>query len=635
MDGKEKLKLAKEALESGSYDKDTIEYIFPELKESRDEMTKNEIITFVEQAIHHGSGTPVPQEMENKWIAWLEKQSNRTIDSSKNYQDDKPNGGIVLEDFNGSEGFYKLNLDYLNRKQVEEIEEIVRGWNKDSKAYNEKIKACIGMCLTDANEQRFKDYNTSLKDCLLWLEKQGVKTNPYSGVSFEYNGHIWGMCARDNGVDILLDKQLFKHLEKQDEQENLCDKCRKEHPSHSCQDITALGMCAVEHDKVEPRFHKGDWIVFNGLTLLIEEVLQGWYRTVSIGGIHNSYDWSIDNTARIWTLQNEAKDGDVLVCEDEEYLLFKSFSNTDMKIKLYCWYNCQTSNFHLSVDLKLRQDANIYPATKEQRDTLMKAMTDAGYIFDVERKELKKIEQKSALCEDDERERKRIIGLLEGWSSTFKETCYAEDCKCGIVWLESLKYRYTWKPSEKQLDALEHFVRSVGESGYSSPYDQNTKLLYSLLTDLQVLKQQGEQKPFNYENCNIKQKDFAPKSTMEAIEEKVDEANFADDKKADVVKPIFKVGDEVYNMFDKSLAHVVIEYVDETTYYGDTTNFDIIDQDQWGIVRSCENCKCGHYDYPAVSCYLHEDCGGDEPIIIHDDDFVETAMNCKEFEQEN
>lgn len=32
-----KLALAKEALDSGSYDKETIEYIFPELKESEDE----------------------------------------------------------------------------------------------------------------------------------------------------------------------------------------------------------------------------------------------------------------------------------------------------------------------------------------------------------------------------------------------------------------------------------------------------------------------------------------------------------------------------------------------------------------------------------------------------------------------
>ena len=37
----------------------------------------------------------------------------------------------------------------------------------------------------------------------------------------------------------------------------------------------------------------------------------------------------------------------------------------------------------------------VHPSTKEQRDTLMKAIADAGYIFDIEKKELKKIEQKS------------------------------------------------------------------------------------------------------------------------------------------------------------------------------------------------------------------------------------------------
>ena len=38
----------------------------------------------------------------------------------------KPNGGIVLEDFNEGEGFYKVNLAYLNREQVIEIEELVK-----------------------------------------------------------------------------------------------------------------------------------------------------------------------------------------------------------------------------------------------------------------------------------------------------------------------------------------------------------------------------------------------------------------------------------------------------------------------------------------------------------------------------
>lgn len=57
------------------------------------------------------------------------------------------------------------------------------------KESDEKIRNCIGVCLTDANEQRFKDYNTSLKDCLAWLEKQGKHTNPFE---FELsNSSIW------------------------------------------------------------------------------------------------------------------------------------------------------------------------------------------------------------------------------------------------------------------------------------------------------------------------------------------------------------------------------------------------------------------------------------------------------------
>ena len=44
-----------------------------------------------------------------------------------------------------------------------------------------------------------------------------------------------------------------------------------------------------------------------------------------------------------------------------------------------------------------------------------------------------------------------------------------------------------WKPSNEQINALEHFVRSIGESGYASPYDNDTKLIYSLLEQLKQL----------------------------------------------------------------------------------------------------------------------------------------------------
>lgn len=51
--------------------------------------------------------------------------------------------------------------------------------------------------------------NIEISEALAYLEKQGEqKPNPYSGISFEYNGHTWGMCARDGGVKILIDGEL-------------------------------------------------------------------------------------------------------------------------------------------------------------------------------------------------------------------------------------------------------------------------------------------------------------------------------------------------------------------------------------------------------------------------------------------
>ncbi len=152
-----------------------LDNIFPELKESEDDRIKKALVRF------HKSTIDIDGIKGGEIIAWLEKQGKCKTDCHSNHQDvNYPNGCIVLEDFNGGEGFYKLNLDYLNKKQVEEVEEMVRTWNKESKTSNENIKSCIGMCLTDANEQRFKDYNTTLKDCLAWLEKQGERSGTFT-----------------------------------------------------------------------------------------------------------------------------------------------------------------------------------------------------------------------------------------------------------------------------------------------------------------------------------------------------------------------------------------------------------------------------------------------------------------------
>ena len=133
----------------------------------------------------------------------------------------KPNGGIVREDFTQGDGWYKVNLDYLSKAQVEEIEQLVEKWNPKEVSEDKKIKKAILIYLDwlDGKKDYLPKGDYTIKDMILWLEKQGEKhPDPYNGISFEYNGHIWGMCARDNGVDISCDKHLIKHLERQGEQ---------------------------------------------------------------------------------------------------------------------------------------------------------------------------------------------------------------------------------------------------------------------------------------------------------------------------------------------------------------------------------------------------------------------------------
>ena len=152
-------------------------------------------------------------------------------------------------------------------------------------------------------------------------------------------------------------------------------------------------------DKVEPKFKVGDWIVFNGLTLLVNEVVQGYYRTISKGGIPNSYDWDIDNAARLWTIK-EARDGNVLVCESGWTCIFKTLVNEET-FGSYCfmdsteWFCGLGSECHtLKEEFVKAYNGKIQPATKEQRDFFFAKMQEAGYEWNAEKKVLKNLKPK-------------------------------------------------------------------------------------------------------------------------------------------------------------------------------------------------------------------------------------------------
>lgn len=156
-------------------------------------------------------------------------------------------------------------------------------------------------------------------------------------------------------------------------------------------------------NETKPKFKVGDWIIYRdeGCTEILRisgitkthyiciDISDDYCRNLNIKFI-NSHNY------HLWTIQ-DAKDGDVLVCNDE-ILLFKLYS-VQNRISLYCWYNGQTNNFHsIEVNDTLLTTRNkIYPATKEQRDLLFKKMHEAGYEWNLDTKELKKIGAKQAM----------------------------------------------------------------------------------------------------------------------------------------------------------------------------------------------------------------------------------------------
>ena len=138
-------------------------------------------------------------------------------------------------------------------------------------------------------------------------------------------------------------------------------------------------------------FKKGDFVVIQETTYLISKI-EGLNVTLSCNGRDCLFDIDVLKNARLWDITKDTKAGDVLACKDE-LILFKSYDNKNLC--LYCWYNGQTNNFFSKDTHTSRPRLDIIvPATKEQRDILFQKMHKAGYEWDAEKLELRKVEQK-------------------------------------------------------------------------------------------------------------------------------------------------------------------------------------------------------------------------------------------------
>lgn len=331
--------------------------------------------------------------------------------------------------------YEKLHKDTINKLQQtvscgKITVEVARGICADfiPESEDEKIRKEMIFYFTEEIPQcSIQEHSDKMRVFISWLKRQEVertKLELKAGNSYFCYKSRWeradsetfkkGLiykCNKDGVLDNFVIKNPEQHfieikderiawLEKQGEQRSDCgiSEATKQKLKDSLNNALAVetGESWNEFldeqepiDKAEPKFKAGDWIVFNGLTLLVNEVVQGYYRTISIGGIRNSYDWDIDNAARLWTIE-DANDGDVLnSTRVQATIIFKNFNPDCKHINAYC--ALQSDIF---IHQEMLWDRDFEPSPKIWEYKLFAAMKESGYEWDSEKKELRKIEQK-------------------------------------------------------------------------------------------------------------------------------------------------------------------------------------------------------------------------------------------------
>lgn len=200
-------------------------------------------------------------------------------------------------------------------------------------------------------------------------------------------------------------------------------------------------------DKVEPKFKAGNWYLcakdFYGKGVRFDKgrayycKLDGCLQEFDTGA-HIDIDESLYDYFNLWTIQ-DAKDGDVLHkvgFSSDCIFIFNSIE--DGKATAYCCIDVSADKIEFGIqgpdNIELN---NITPATTVQRDLLFQKMHEAGYEWDDNKKELKKIESNSAWSEEDRIHITNCIQLIG-------KTGVRE-----VEWLKSLESRILPQPKQK------------------------------------------------------------------------------------------------------------------------------------------------------------------------------------------
>lgn len=247
---------------------------------------------------------------------------------------------------------------------TDEIKAMVKTIEELRKKYNGALERAKYALTTDMDNSGHWAVNyifPELKESEDELIRKAIK----SGIK-----HLETQLGYDaiDGVDIL---DIYSWLEKQGEQPT---------------------------DKVEPKFHEGDYIVPNDITFLetwrvINIDKNGYYNIRCI--TNPEYDeiycipaFVFEKEYHLWTIA-DAKCGDVLVASDGSLFILSKVVDT---AAFHYFSLCKNGNKEISDGNRAWESVRgCHPATKEERELLYAEMKESGWEWDSEKKKLKNL----------------------------------------------------------------------------------------------------------------------------------------------------------------------------------------------------------------------------------------------------
>ena len=251
------------------------------------------------------------------------------------------------------------------------------------------------------------------KDIIDWLEKQGEQKRQVHFPKFTFDDILALQCCMVTVKNVQEDNELYEQLNLIHNKMYDAYKLGKQGETSPILSnfLNTEKNEQKSADKVEPKFKVGDWIISSvlGTARIIGvndsnefqlEYIDGKQEFSSIDYVNYAYDK--------WTINN-AKDGDVLALswlEDknlwEKIIIFKKYHSERVK-GIYSTpcvegYGNTFKNGKMAfTDEEVPYYSktwtwNLHPATKEQRDLLFQKIKEAGYEWDAEKKELKKLD---------------------------------------------------------------------------------------------------------------------------------------------------------------------------------------------------------------------------------------------------